>query len=349
MKSENYQVEDFLQDESFFNWLKKNNKEDIAQWEAWWRDNPDHRSKAREAINLINSISFKDRGFNEQEINALWSRIKDQNLESQREPVKRKEANERFIYRYLGRVAAVALPLVAGFAFYLYYQNASLEPADFAQQQMVREIPKGQKLTVFLPDGSMVKLNSESRITYSEPFDEKERVVTLDGEAFFEVTPDANRPFKVVTRGLETRVLGTSFNVNAYPEEAQIQVAVVTGKVSVEQIDQAETDTKTIVLSPSEQATYSVETNQTVVSGYNPSKVIGWKNGTLYFNNASMEDFVEELERWYGIDIEVQRQVPIKKGIVGEFTNQSLEEILMGMHVASEFEYEFKNGKLIIK
>jgi ferric-dicitrate binding protein FerR (iron transport regulator) len=122
-----------------------------------------------------------------------------------------------------------------------------------------------------------------------------------------------------------------------------------TGEVSVKKISGQTQAGKSIILSPAEQATYSVTTGETVVSGFNPDRVLGWKDGILHFNNASMEDFVAELERWYGIDIEVARKIPIKKGIVGEFSNQSLEEILMGMHGASEFEYEFINGKLIIK
>lgn len=354
MKFDNYQVEDFLQDGSFFNWVKMTNKEDIELWEAWWKDNPGHHDEAREAINILKTISFEMKGFNQSEITDIWQRIKEKTIDSQQ--ITKRSSVRKFLSNNFMKVAAVTVPFILGAVlYYLYNNEVTQNQTVFSQQQIVKEIPRGQKLTVYLPDGSMVKLNAESKISYPKPFDKEERVVTLNGEAFFEVTRDPQRPFRVISGGIETRVIGTSFNIKAYSDEDRVKVAVVSGKVSIEKVSRekknANTDfsSESIVLSPSEQVTYYVENNKTVVSGYNPNEVLGWSEGTLYFNNASMEEFVSKLERWYGIDIIVKREIPIKKGIVGEFRNQSLEEILMGMHASSEFDYEFENGKLIIK
>jgi ferric-dicitrate binding protein FerR (iron transport regulator) len=173
----------------------------------------------------------------------------------------------------------------------------------------------------------------------------------LEGEAFFEVAADPERPFIVRTGDLETTVLGTSFNVKAYPKDGKIDVAVKTGKVTVvaQNPKQSTAQSTSVVLSPTEMASYSQNENQFRVSIFDEKEVLSWSDGTLYFNNATMEEFVAKLERWYGVEIVMARKTPVKKGIVGEFKDLSLEEILMGTHEASEFSYEFKNGKVIIR
>jgi len=352
MKFDNYRVEDFLQNESFFNWVKRNNQEDIEFWEAWWRDNPDHRHKASEAIDLLKTISFEEKGFNLLEVSDLWKRIKEETIEFRQINSNKKSWSTGLLNSHIMKVAAVTVPFVIGSILYLYHNKAAKDQT-ISSQLIVKEIPRGQKLTIYLPDGSMVKLNSESKISYQKPFDEDQRLVTLEGEAFFEVTPDPKRPFRVISGGIETFVVGTSFNISAYSDDIQVKVSVVSGKVSINKTSKEEkianSFSESIVLSPSEQATFFVDKKRALVSHYDPNEVLGWREGILYFHNASMEEFVLELERWYGIDIVVKREIPIKKGIVGEFHNQSLEEILMGMHASSEFEYEFENGKLIIK
>lgn len=356
MNTPKYEVDDFLQDESFYNWVKRKNQADIEYWEAWWNANPEYRSNATEAINLIRSISFEDKSYSKSEVVSLWNRIKRETVDAPTIRALHRPGSKGFWSSNFTRIAAVALPFILAAIFYAYYAGVGSVPDSPSTQIVVKEIPRGQKLTVYLPDGSKVKLNSESRISYPKPFDKNERIVLLNGEAFFEVISDVNRPFRVISGAIETRVLGTSFNVSAYPSDDRIEVAVVTGKVSVEKVskqesnaDRSHTGTEMIVLSPLEQAIYYQQSDQTVVSGYNPKETLAWNEGALYFNNASMEEFVTELERWYGVEIIVEREIPIKKGIVGEFRNQSLEEILMGMHVASEFQYEFKNGIVIIR
>ena len=351
MNFDEYQTQDFLLDESFLNYVKGTNKEDSEKWEQWLEGNPVNQQEAKEAINTINSMSFKNKGFNQVEKAAIWDEIKQVTVESETEP-KNNQLTKGFFSSYFMKVAAVLIPFILGAGLYLYYYGSSLDEGVITEK-IVKEIPRGQKLTVYLSDGSMVKLNSESKISYVQPFDEDHRTVVLEGEAFFEVTHNPDRPFKVIAKGIETKVLGTSFNISAYADENHVDVSVVTGRVSVEKIpptDKGGTNTKEpIVLTPSQQMSYFEHTEESVVTTFNAKKTLSWKNGTLYFNNATMEEFVEELERWYGIDIEVQRKIPIKKGIVGEFKDQSLEEILIGMHAASEFEYEFENGKLLIK
>jgi ferric-dicitrate binding protein FerR (iron transport regulator) len=348
---EEFELKDFLADESFYLSVKNPNGEEGLFWNAWLNDHPEKKEIAENARKILLSIGFQDKSFTNKEITELWSNIKDETILSQQSALQNDIIKTRINpWRYL-KVAAVLLPFIVASILFLFYRDSSTEPAVQFSEVLEKFNPKGQKLTVFLSDGSKVKLNAESKIRYQKPLGEDSRVVYLEGEAFFEVVPDKSRPFIVRSANLETKVLGTSFNVKAYPGAHHINVAVKTGMVSVINTEQkpSNSQNKSIVLSPTEMVSFSKENNDMSVTTYDPKEVLSWSEGVLYFNDATMEQFVAELERWYGIEIVVERKTKIKKGIVGEFKDQSLEEILLGTHEASQFEYEFKNDKVIIK
>jgi len=348
MNLDHFDIQDFLTDESFYQSVKDPKCEEALFWKAWLDDNPEKKEIADQAKIILLSIDFKDKAFSRNEISQMWKSIKEKTNDEY--PLGSSfNGTKPSPWRYL-KVAAVFLAFVIASVLFFLFRNNQDEQQTHSYELIEKFNPIGQKLTVFLSDGSMVKLNADSRISYEKPFNEKERIVTLEGEAFFEVVSDKNRPFIVRTGNLETKVLGTSFNVKAYPEENQINISVKTGKVSVEntQLDLDDQDIKSIVLLPTEMATYKKDNHSVGVSNFDPMEVLSWSDGTLYFNDATMEEFVSKLERWYGVDIIVKREKKIKKGIVGEFKDQSLEEILMGTKEASQFEYEFVNGKVII-
>ncbi|NJN24795.1 MAG: DUF4974 domain-containing protein [Cyclobacteriaceae bacterium] len=341
-----------LMDESFLDWAKNPGSENGKFWEAWLAQNPQKREEANLARKMILSITFQDKSFDKSEITRMWESIKSESHGfggSQSLSGKR----TRFInLPRLLKVAAILIPFMIAAALFVFVKSKPRVETVQVQQNIEKHNPKGQKLTVFLSDGSKVKLNADSKISYSKPFGKTNRQVYLEGEAFFEIAPDASRPFVVTTGQIDTRVVGTSFNIKAYPAENNITVAVKTGTVSVTDNSDAKANHpshEAIRLSPSEMLTYSNTSSFTKVTSYNENEVLGWSEGVLYFNNATMEEFVAELERWYGVDIVVERTVPIKKGIVGQFKDQTLEEILMGTRDASEFEYEFKDDKVIIR
>jgi transmembrane sensor len=351
MKFEEFDVNDFLTDESFYLSAKNPNSEEGLFWKAWLNDHPEKSEMAEHARSILLSIGFQDKSFNKPEITELWSVIKNKTILSPGTSHVAIDGKTPFKLWKHFKVAAVIFPFFAAAIIWLFFRQPAADQQLPLSKTIEKYNPKGQKLTVFLSDGSKVKLNAESKIRYQKPLDEDSRVVYLEGEAFFEVVPDKSRPFIVRSANLETKVLGTSFNVKAYPSEQHINVAVKTGLVSIINTEQklANIQNKSIVLSPTEMASFSVENNDISVTTYDPKEVLSWSEGVLYFNDATMEQFVSELERWYGIDIVIERKIEISKGIVGEFRDQSLEEILLGTHEASQFEYEFKNDKVIIK
>ena len=152
--------------------------------------------------------------------------------------------------------------------------------------------------TLVLSDGTRVWLKSESELEYPVLFGKGQRVVKLAGEAFFEVTKDASRPFIVETNDIRTRVLGTSFNIKAYQNEPAITTTLFTGKVEVALM----ADTlRRVVLAPGKQADLSLQTKCLSVADVNLEHVIAWKEGMFMFNKENIEVVTRQIERWYGV------------------------------------------------
>lgn len=158
----------------------------------------------------------------------------------------------------------------------------------------------GQRSKVVLPDSSIVWLNSGTTLSYNYNSGNS-RLVKLKGQGFFEITRDESRPFVVQSGDLQVEVLGTRFDVNAYPGNEEISVVLESGSVLLSH-SQLSLD---CVLEPGEQADYDVASNKVSVHQADIEKLTSWKDGKLIFKNDPMKLVFEKLERWYNIDIEV--------------------------------------------
>ena len=241
----------------------------------------------------------------------------------------------------MAAVFAFALGIV-GIWNYLKPDNNREQVAQKTEEVIVRSNPKGQKSLITLPDGTRVTLNSESYIEYRQNF-AQERHVKLVGEAFFDVVRDTLHPFFVNSGGVMVRVLGTSFNVRAFPFDESISVAVVTGKVLVEKKGSQQD-----VLLPAEMVSIDHKTGAFRKSSYDPDEWLAWKDDILAFNKASFHEIVERLERWYGVEFVIKRSVPITDGFTGHYKNPSLKVVLEGMSFSSDFEFSIKGDSVMI-
>lgn len=149
-----------------------------------------------------------------------------------------------------------------------------------------------------LSDGSRVWLNAESELVFPVFFGAGERIVQLKGEAFFEVVPDAARPFIVETNDTRTRVLGTTFNVKAYENESHVTTTLFTGKVNVSLLTDS---TCSAVLSPGKQADWDMATGKWSVADANLENISAWKKGMFVFNREDIRVVTRQIERWYGV------------------------------------------------
>lgn len=211
----------------------------------------------------------------------------------------------RLWFGRISRVAAVwaFLLLSAGGAFY-YFAKYKQEVHSINLVSVFAEKDEQKKVT--LHDGSVVWLNSGAVIQFPEQFPADSRNVTLTGEAYFQVKKDSKRPFTVLSGNITTRVLGTSFNIRAYPGDSTIAVSVLTGKVHVS----AEGLQQTMDLLPQQQAVYS-KTNQELAlkEGVNATALISWKEGRIQFRNQTFEEVGQYLSRRYNVQITLDSRI----------------------------------------
>lgn len=231
------------------------------------------------------------------------------------------------------RRAAVWLLLAIGLGGVGFYFQSNLPEREIARV-IKKHTEKGQKLTVRLPDGSTVRLNSESSLTYPSVFSAT-REMELTGEAFFEVQKNPERPFIVKSGDINTTVLGTSFNVSAYPDQKDIKVTVATGKVKVD------TRGRSLELSPGEEATYQLSSKQLIATEADLSRSLAWKNGTLVFEGNTLKEVTRQLSRWYGVDIALRTSGDSTCELEMTFDDLSLTEVLDQLEIVTGVRYQF--------
>ncbi|WP_258103452.1 FecR family protein [Marinoscillum sp. MHG1-6] len=246
---------------------------------------------------------------------------------------------------YWMRAAAVIL-LVLGMgalSFSLLIDQAS--PTQVVEVKLIEKMSMpGQKITTYLPDGTMVKLNSGSRLIVPDIFSGDERRVVLHGEAFFDVKRDESKPFIIETKDVGVRVLGTSFNVRSYASDESSTVAVATGKVAVSQGKSTE------YLIPGEKVIYSVENGLGSKTAFDKDEEFGWKDNLLMLDGKNLDQIIDILERWYGVEFQVESdQLNREKIFSGKYKDPSLKMVLEGLSYVYKMNYEINNKTVTIK
>jgi ferric-dicitrate binding protein FerR (iron transport regulator) len=165
-------------------------------------------------------------------------------------------------------------------------------------------VPQGRHTSLTLSDGSKLWLNAASRVVYPPVFDGKQREIYLEGEAYLEVTPDANSPFTVKTKQMEIKVLGTSFNVSAYDDEASQTVVLVTGSVSVRTGEQADRITE---MTPNQ--LFRVSGTETQLHSVKVENYISWKDGIYLYRDEKLSLILKRLSHYYGVTIHYAPEV----------------------------------------
>ncbi len=247
---------------------------------------------------------------------------------------------------YYATAAVLLLLAVVGYIFYAsYFIKPELEVV-----YLTKTTQRGEKATVTLSDGSTIRLNAESSVSFPRRFIGDTRAITLTGEAFFTVIRNPDKPFTVKTADLITNVLGTSFNVKAFAED-EVQVTVTSGLVQVlsQGVSKPMNQNLQLTLNPSEQATFYPVTGQlTKQENIETKKYTAWKDGIIYFDDIKLDDALEILERWYGINIALKDPEIADCVIVGEYHNETLQNVLRSMQFGVGIEYEFTQDGVVI-
>lgn len=248
------------------------------------------------------------------------------------------EFKKRDKVKWLSFGVAASLALLLTFNFISWISTTSER-----KQEFIVSADLGQKASIVLPDGTTVWLNSKTNLYYTPDYNVKERVLYLDGEAFFEVAKDKKRPFIVKADGLDVMAVGTSFNVKSYSSEKEISVTLLEGKVNVGNGIWTES------LVPNENITYHNEKHsytKTVIP--NASHAALWRQGQLAFYNESLEDIAKALTRMYNVQIDFKSEYLKYQKFSGVIKNTSLNNVLEILGVSAPLKYSIKDNLITI-
>jgi transmembrane sensor len=249
-----------------------------------------------------------------------------------------------FRIKVLQVAASVLLALILGSAgFYLGFRQH--KTAVFTEViSNDRQVLNG----VTLPDGTHVTLNSNSKLTYPKEFSGNLREVSIEGEAFFEVEPDASRPFIISAGKAKIKVLGTSFNVNAKPGVGTVEVVVTTGKVQVFCQRPVQQPCNDLILTPGERGVLSNADNQLVKSFNDNPNVIAWKTHDLVFNDTKLTEVIRNLENVYHTEIQLSDPLLNDLVLTAHFDNQTIDFILEVIRLTFNLELSAENGQYFL-
>lgn len=205
-------------------------------------------------------------------------------------------------------------------------------------------IPAGGEYQITLSDGTKVWLNSASELRFPSRFTGNSREVELKGEAYFDVTHNSKKPFIVKTADMNIKVYGTEFNICAYDNDNKIAATLVNGKVSIKPVNGQE-----VMIYPSEQLSYSRNGQQISIQKVDISLYTSWKDGIYSFENATLEEIMNYIQRWYIFDITYDKENLRNMRFTGEFQkDKPLSYGLELIKLTCEVDFKIDHNKVLV-
>lgn len=315
--------------------LDKNALDELKTWIAASAENQQYFIRQREIwFSAVSreaaSVYDKDRAF--------------ENFRNRVESQKEIQSTSRrgFSLSALWRYAAVVAIIIA-VGCISYWQGEVNVKDTFADISV--EAPLGSKTKLYLPDGTLVWLNAGSRMTYSQGFGVDNRKVELEG--YFEVKRNEKIPFFVKTKDLQLQVLGTKFNFRDYPEDHEVVVSLLEGKVGLNNLLREE---KEAVLSPDERAVLNKANGLLTVESVTASNASQWTDGYLFFDEELLPDIAKELERSYNVKIHIANDSLKTFRFYGNFVRreQNIQEVLEALASTEKMQYKIEERNITI-
>jgi transmembrane sensor len=249
--------------------------------------------------------------------------------------------------KYMGIAAAILLLITVLGAIYLLNRNTQTQQKEIVWIEV--KTKAGEKREIYLDDSTKITLNAQSTLKYPLSFSDTIREVFLIGEAFLEVTPNPHQPFIIHSQAINTRVLGTKFNVKAYPQEADVEISLIEGEVLVK--DTTSKDKKGVFLHPAQQLVYDKATQSSIQRKFNVQRVLDWKEDALIFEDETLENVAIKIERQYGVQIIFENPALKKCKLTGKYQKENLQIILEAIKFISKnnITYEIKNKTITLR
>lgn len=249
------------------------------------------------------------------------------------------------ITRHWGQIAASILLLFASGLTILYYiQHQELQT--LAEQDVIVRSGDSGTSQVTLPDGTLVRLNANSSLTYQQNFGQDNRKVKLSGEGYFEVKKNTEKKFIVNTGYIDVTVLGTKFNLYAYEDKDIIEMALVEGHVNV---STSKPPYQTICVKPNEKVTYNKYDNKLNIEKTTTKIETAWLNKELVFREEKLENVFQCLSRKFRVKFSIDSSVSVDDVYTGAFDDEKIEDILEVLKIHYGFNYTVKDGKINIR
>ena len=202
------------------------------------------------------------------------------------------------------------------------------------------ETPIGGKYQVNLPDGSKVWLNSSSSLRFSALFNGDTREVELSGEAYFDVSKNKSKPFRVITKDQIVEVLGTQFNINSYSDEGPIKTTLIEGSVKIIYKD------KVVLLSPGQQ--FQPKELVSAVLEADTEEVVAWKEGYFVFKNEDIKSIMRKLSRWYNVEVSYSGDIP-EVGFGGNISrSKDISEVLDVLQLTNAIHFKVEGRRITV-
>ncbi|MEM7371869.1 MAG: FecR domain-containing protein [Bacteroidota bacterium] len=310
--------------------------EEKALVESWLNASEEHQTEFEQLLKIWNH-SAEAAFFDQIDVQGDWQKVKAQATSTGRirtlssPPVWKK-------YRWVAAAAVVLLLVVAGIRFW----PAEVETADW---QLAERISSTDPRMLTLPDGSQVWLNVDSRLSYPLQFDENERFVKLEGEAFFDVASNADQPFIIETARSKVKVLGTAFRLEAYEEMGEVRLQLEEGRV---EFSAKRPGGGSLILVEGEQARINLEGNiekiEEPIAG-----LPAWKSGHFRFHETPLYLLLRELQSYYECTFEWREGAIGKQCLVSiVWQEEQLEELLEELAATVDLAYDIERNKIWI-
>jgi transmembrane sensor len=347
---EQYQVEDFITDESFVNYFFRLNAGDTLFWEKWLLENPDYNRPADAAKDMLRSLTLT---LTDQEIKDETARIKttigyDTPFPSRKRPAIVRllpfRQGKRFEKRKKKKAALFILPLllilIAGGYF---LTHMTIHP-----ERLIEKLNNGKDPIVFsLADGTTVTLAPQSILRYAAGFGDKERKVFLNGEAQFNVSRATDHPFEVQESDIIATVLGTIFSVKKQSGDSVMVVELIKGKLKVENVSSTGQALTSIILNPDERVVYNRHHQSLYKERWQPQAEFPLQVDHIIFQRNNFSDIAGKIKAVFGLTV-VNKSKKANWMFSGEFENATAQDIIKNICVVERLNYQITGDSIII-
>jgi transmembrane sensor len=345
-------AEDFVCDESFQRYCLGTDQSAIDHWESWIMEHPEAAGEIAEARKIFSMLNGRQGNLREQarELKDGMERAMLLKEEfGQREAAVRRP--RRVLYAGMA-IAASALLVIT--ALFIWNSHRGGDQSSLPPMAATMQSGSEPRKTLMLADGSVLTMRHNSTISLAEGFSKTNRVLTLTGEAFFDVKADPSHPFIVHTKDASIEVLGTVFNVSAYPENSYTETALFRGRVEV---TSKEDPSRKTVLLPSQklviQSGGKKDTSFSVRSlAVDPvdhkAKEIAWVRNRLKIQDETLEQIAGRLQQWYGIPIIITDEEVKKYSYSGTFESETVIKALEALQLSYPFSFEVEQTRIVI-